>query len=417
MKFQHPSRPLRFELELTTNCMNRCSVCGDALIHTKGVYMKDWKIIIDKIKSSVFNTEYSCSIRLTGGEPTLHPEFFEIVAYIEKAGISHSIFTTGCYDRFDAERLFATYEGCKHFGSFLISLHGADSRQHELFTRRKGSFDEACKYIKQATSRGLVVVTNSVLTSHSANSIESIACLSKSLGAKAALFERLFTKDGELEPSETELVSAIAEVEKLRTDKGLNTVSAFCLPRCFHPTVKDTIKSGFEIATISTLGVVRPSNLTTFSYGNILTDSLESIWASPKADTYRNKLKPQCLECSELALCRGGIKHMGNEGVISFDAKIKENLPYKGKRAVDYELNLESVPKAHFQLINDNDKYLLACHSSSIVVNESALPVINDILTQKPLKGLKEIYGEYVLSLIAYLHQNQFVELEVIQES
>ena len=207
-KINYPPRPLRFELELTTSCMNRCKICGDVLIRTKGVYMKRWKEIVDKIVSETYNTKYSCSIRLTGGEPTLHPDFFEIVEYIDRLGIEHGLFTTGCWDHLDAEKLLNTYNKCNNFSNFLISLHGATPAVHTEFTRREGSFEEACKYIELASDNGLSVVTNTVLTSHSVNQIEEIVELSESLGAQASLFERLFAQDDDiLEPNQTQLIN------------------------------------------------------------------------------------------------------------------------------------------------------------------------------------------------------------------
>lgn len=409
MELQYPSRPLRFELELTTNCMNRCSICGDSLIRTKGVYMQEWKTIVDKIKSEIFNTQYSCSIRLTGGEPTLHPEFLDIVRYIDQMGISHGIFTTGCFDRIDYEKLFETYSKCNHFGSFLVSLHGSTAEVHETFTKRKGSFDEACKYIKMASNLGFAVVTNTVLTSYSANQIEQVASLSEKLGAKATLFERLFTKDGELEPTRQQLECAIQKVDELRGN-GLPVVAAFCLPRCFSPLVKDTIKSGFEIATISTLGEVRPSNLTPYSFGNILEQSIEDIWESDKAEFYRNNFLPQCSDCLEFRLCRGGIKHQTNEGILSFDSKIGKD-SIVSKRNVSFQLNPKSRLKPNFQLIVNGSSFILACHSSTIFVNKQALPIIDDINDSKLVAQISKKYGLEGLQFISYLHQNHFIEL------
>jgi radical SAM protein with 4Fe4S-binding SPASM domain len=406
MELSFPSRPLRYELELTTNCMNRCSICGDSLIRTKGVYMKEWKAIVDKIKSDTYNSKFSCSIRLTGGEPTLHPEFYDIVKYIDDAGIEHGLFTTGCFDHLDTERFFELYANCKHFSSFLISLHGATDEVHTRFTARKGSFDEACKYIRIASENGFVVVTNSVLTNYSVNQIKEIADFSESLGTKASLFERLFSRDGSLEPSDEQLVNSLILVDKLRNE-GKNCVSAMCLPRCFAPEVKDTIKSGFEIATISTLGEVRPSNLTPYSFGNILNDDLETIWNSEKANKYRLALLPQCHSCPEVGLCRGGIKFQTSDGILSFDKKI--GTPATQKREVLYQLNKNDFVSPNFQLIKDTKGNMLACHSSAIFISEQAVKLIQSIDGKNTVQTFHDTFGNEGVKFLSYLHMNHFI--------
>jgi radical SAM protein with 4Fe4S-binding SPASM domain len=388
--------------------MNKCDICGNVLLNSKGTYMKDWKKIIDKIYSEFYNSPYSCSIRLTGGEPTLHPELYDIVNYIDKKGIEHGLFTTACWDHLNTEDFFSLYSNCQYFSNFLISLQGADADTHALFTKRLESFEETCKYIKLASKENFTILTNTVLTKVSVKQIEQIVLLSESLGASASLFERLFTKDGVLEPSSEELKESLLKIDTLR-EKRQNCISSMCLPKCFSPNVKGYTKSGFEICTISTLGECRPSNLTSYSFGNILTNDIESIWHSEKALFYRNKIKPQCFSCPELYSCRGGIKHETQEHDIDYDWKMNVVTPSE-KYQKEYFLCESDTVIPEFQIIDKGKDLFLASRSVSLPITKSVLPLLLDIYGGKEtILNIKSKYGSEGVQLIAYLHEGQYV--------
>jgi len=76
-------KPAIAYLELTQHCSNQCVGChfqkaGSSQNCVPFLDFSAWKHIIDILSPSVQR------VQLTGGEPTLHPEFFKITEYLNQ---------------------------------------------------------------------------------------------------------------------------------------------------------------------------------------------------------------------------------------------------------------------------------------------------------------------------------------------
>jgi len=86
-------------------------------------------------------------IILTGGEPTIHPNFLKLISFIRKKfpQVIIEMDTNGrrfCYPSFTKEVLL--------FGNINVytSLHGFDAKTHDAITRTPGSFSQTIKGIR-----------------------------------------------------------------------------------------------------------------------------------------------------------------------------------------------------------------------------------------------------------------------------
>ncbi len=84
---------------------------------------------------------------LTGGEPTIHPEFFKILSFIKKTfpPVIIELDTNGrrfCYPSFTKKVL-----RFKRINIYT-SLHGFDAKTHDAITRTPGSFSQTIKGIE-----------------------------------------------------------------------------------------------------------------------------------------------------------------------------------------------------------------------------------------------------------------------------
>ena len=81
-----------------------------------------------------------CSVKLTGGEPMLHPRFMEIADMLTAEGISMVMETNGT---------LLTAESARHLkektnvGFVSVSLDGPDAATHDAFRCKEGAFDAA----------------------------------------------------------------------------------------------------------------------------------------------------------------------------------------------------------------------------------------------------------------------------------
>ncbi|HUU41738.1 MAG TPA: radical SAM protein, partial [Desulfatiglandales bacterium] len=85
---------ISFELEMTARCNNNCRHCyinlptGDKEAKAKELSFEDIKDIVDEAASMG-----ALGCILTGGEPLIREDFFDIYAYIKKKGLLVSVFT------------------------------------------------------------------------------------------------------------------------------------------------------------------------------------------------------------------------------------------------------------------------------------------------------------------------------------
>ena len=131
-------------------CNNRCVMCSNPLDFQmenpyKGYSLKQLK---DRIGSlDVFDRKGNLiddKICLTGGEPTIHPDFLKIVSFTRKR------FPRSIIEMDSNGRRFFYPSFTKKLLSFkninlCISLHGFDAETHDAVTRTPESFDQAIK--------------------------------------------------------------------------------------------------------------------------------------------------------------------------------------------------------------------------------------------------------------------------------
>jgi radical SAM protein with 4Fe4S-binding SPASM domain len=308
-----PALPSVFTLEITTVCNNFCSGCANVELSRVATerknnigYMDQWKRVIDEI---VALNQPDTLIRISGGEPTVHPDFIEIIKYIETCGVPFAVFSTGRWGHIRQQtEIIHTLSQSKNLIGVLISLHGHDAETHCQFTESVSkSFDETCLSIQKAVAAGIAVFTNTVIHKKNLHNIRDIADLSAQLGASYAVFNRFVAYEHPLLPGKQELIKALEVISNL-SQNGYRCKTGNALPRCFQPGGTYAAPAGYDLCHISPDGGVRPDNFSHFTFGNIFEEKLEDIWVSDKADYFRNCLPDQCRSCAALSFCRGGLK-------------------------------------------------------------------------------------------------------------
>ena len=91
------------------------------------------------------------SVKLTGGEPMLHPQFRKIVDHIESQKVGMIMETNGTL----IDNEMANYlKSKKHFNFVSVSLDGAKPETHDKLRGVKGSFKKATAGIKSLVKAG-----------------------------------------------------------------------------------------------------------------------------------------------------------------------------------------------------------------------------------------------------------------------
>ena len=126
-----------FNLEITARCNNNCRHCyinlplDDAQAKQKELTFPELKKIIDEAISLG-----AIWCLLTGGEPLVRDDFFDIYIYLKKKGILPLVFTNAAFINQQHIKLFKKYP--PHFVD--VTVYGVTEDTYEKVTRARGSF-------------------------------------------------------------------------------------------------------------------------------------------------------------------------------------------------------------------------------------------------------------------------------------
>jgi len=302
------TKPLLFFLELTPVCNNACPGCSNVFASDRSrpsLSAIEWATVLERLAT------YQPRLRLTGGEPTLHPAFEQIVKHIQVLGLPFSVFSNARWQ--EPDNIVELLSDTLKLEYILVSLHGARAESHEAFTAMPGSFDEATANIQRASEASLPVVTSTVITSQNYDEVEDIVTLGWELGAGRSVFNRYIGAPlPDLEPTTEELRTAIQVAERQKEISGDDRVRfGTPIPHCFTPNGSNGCRAGFVHVTIDPWGNVRPCPHVPVTAGNVLNgDGLDAILQSPVMERWRQGLLAQCGDCAEQSSCFAGCQAM-----------------------------------------------------------------------------------------------------------
>lgn len=164
-------------VRLTRVCNNRCLFCLDS-DSLDGKYETPAAV---RAELEAGRGEGCRRVVLSGGEPTLHPEFIKIVGLARELGYTHiQAITNGrllCYREFFAQAVKAG------LSEITFSVHGATSAQHDLLVGVPGAFAQTLLAISNAMKiPGLIVSSDIVVNRVNADSLFEIVALLHKLG-------------------------------------------------------------------------------------------------------------------------------------------------------------------------------------------------------------------------------------------
>lgn len=290
-------------LELTPACDNRCVGCSNVFAAQRTdapLSGQTWSRLIERILPHVG------WLKLTGGEPTLHPDFEAIVEFLAQRGVPFRLLTNG---RWPPEaQMVAFLRNVPVLESLLISLHGSTALDHERFTCVPGSFAEAVRAIRCVAGAGLKVATSTVITRYNWNRVDEMVTFAQSLGADHAVFNRYIGPPlPVLEATPAQVAQAVQRVEALIA-AGKAVRWGTPVPLCALSRADGGCLAGEAFVTVDPWGNVRPCNHAPYAIGSLLAQPWEKIWRSGKMETWRMMVPDECAGCGLYQSCRGGCR-------------------------------------------------------------------------------------------------------------
>lgn len=269
------------EFSITYECQSRCSFCYAAKFRKEGQQM----LTVEEIRRTWEQAKAlgAFSSVVFGGEPLLHPQFFDIIKILEPKKYLVTITTNGINLTEDI------IVELKHLGVFLIniSLNSLDPELNDALRGYKGHFSrvmegiELCKkhnmdvFLPVATSKPYLDETIKIIDFAKKNAlgvtINLMCAMGRAEGRKEELFDEEFW---------VELRKLYDSNPDLRSDFDVNLDLHIGCP------------AGFEKIHIAPYGDVTGCSMNPVSFGNIRQENLAIIVA--KMRRFHHFAKKHC---------------------------------------------------------------------------------------------------------------------------
>lgn len=156
--------PERISIEISTFCNLSCGMCfltgfrqkkiaGAADYLNKFFDASLFKKIIDELSKNLSRKDLPFSVSLTGGEPFLHPQIFELLRYAREKKVGITVYTNGTLiDSSFARKICEVMPA-----ALMFSVDGPEEIHDKI--RGKGNFQKTCEAIKLVQLQKVVFMT------------------------------------------------------------------------------------------------------------------------------------------------------------------------------------------------------------------------------------------------------------------
>ncbi len=311
-------------LYLTEGCNCACSHCWfvaerDTQDPKHGVMLK-----VDALRRAIEQALPLglTSLKWTGGEPTLHPQFPELLQIQKEFGLSGAVETNGML----VTRALAEQMKASDVFQVSVSLDSADEAVHDAIRGVRGGFKQTVKGVGALVSAGFQ--PELILTLQQANHHElpKFIALAEQLGAGSVKLnvlqpvlrgEKLMLEGKGL--SVREILDISESVENEFT-KSTSLPIQLDLPMAFRPLAK--ILSGSQDGVCKILNIlgILPrgeyalcgvgQHVAELAMGDVMTSSLQEVWSSHSVlqqvrEGLPERLEGICSQCLMKSACFG----------------------------------------------------------------------------------------------------------------
>ena len=262
------------------------------------------------------------NIKLTGGEPLLHPDFIRFVDLIREKNLGLTIETNATLM---TESLARYLKERSTLGHISVSLDGATAATHDPFRGVKGSFEKAVQGIRYLVGAGFHPQVIMSLHIGNVDEIEALVQLAEGLGVASVKFNMVQSTGRGQVMAEREKTLDLNELIKMGRwleedlQKRVTVPLIYSWPMAFFSINRLLTFQGYSCHINNILGVLSSGHLALcgiglqepdLTYGKIGKDSIRDIWAThPGLISLREALpvglQGVCGECVFRDRCMG----------------------------------------------------------------------------------------------------------------
>lgn len=308
--------PLWVGWKVTPRCDMECKHCW-ANLHGEDQSLEKMLNVAKKLADAGV-----IHITLTGGEPFMRKDLFQIIKYLKSRRIFIEIFSNGSLINSEKAKKLSSLLDLES-DTVQISLDGACAETHDM-QRKKGSFERVIKAIKNLKNNGIKVRVNYTATPINTNEIVDSYRLVSNLGIDIFSVTPVYPsgRGTEMVPSMnySDYLDQVLSCHKMKkNNEDLTSLRIFSpIPLLYYSDkfIKKDVNSLFRLEeghlywSIDSIGDVYPSidlYLPELLGGNIYKDSIQTIQSNFKRILgYRDLSNTKCSNCKHLSFCQGG---------------------------------------------------------------------------------------------------------------
>jgi len=307
----------------TRRCVGSCLYCSYSPENFRGseVNTETGYKIVDQVYD--FGSPW---FGISGGEPLVREDIFDIIGYAKRMGFEVSLITSGF--AFDEKRLSNLI---RHEVHTAVSIDGTRDSNDKI--RGRGSYDKALYAMKKLSEAGILDCIVTTMTKYNIKDMEHPAQLASEYGARMVVYHNLVpvgragSNMPDLAPSPEEYEAAfnqIYELQKAYTGKTkINVYSPFYarIVRQKNPTdFWDWFQQGFlgkctiggNYISVTENGDYRSCGFHEgYRIGNVRNKSLKEAWDELQHSEFhlklrdKSNLKGKCGVCEYREICGG----------------------------------------------------------------------------------------------------------------
>lgn len=314
--------PRTFQIDITPRCNSKCLYClsSDLMSHSEEMTTNQ---IIDAIKKAYDLEMYSLTI--SGGEPFLRDDLFEILDFVNKYGVTTWIFSNGMLITEDIAKKLGSYKNV----NIQISLDSSKSNNHDFQRGGKGFFKKTEAGIKNLIKYGKTPTIATILTPYNFDDLEDTTEYLYKLGINSIRVGTVWVNTGKAKENRERLYLDFEKTKLIGNrllkliDKYKNKINFSASPKMFNYSKNPELVSGLilgcdagiENLYVASNGDVYPCYALAFpdfKAGNIKEDDISELWN--KSDVFKifrnlsTKDFDKCKTCKMISHCEGGCR-------------------------------------------------------------------------------------------------------------
>ncbi len=337
--------PILSEVAITYKCNLRCVFCYAGCNCTTQPVNDEKVMTVEEIRQVLYKLWHEGrvpSVSFTGGEPTLHKQLPELIAYAKELGMRVNLITNGTRINADLARRLAD----AGLDSAQVSLEGTSSEIHNLVTQGQSSFDKTVAAVGHLKAVGIRVHTNTTINRMNVHEMPDMPRFVREVLDNERFSMNMLVPTGsaivhpDLIVRYTEIGDWLQRIQEQSKVHDVEFLWYSPTPMCmFNPIPAGLGNHGCSacdgLISVAPNGSVIPCASYDDEVGSLLDNHLVDVWNGEKAKGYRDKAlaHPQCRDCSQFDICNGACPLYWRE--LGFD-ELEQHNGFEKAQAMGY---------------------------------------------------------------------------------